>query len=309
MENKLGFTLCHPIHTVDNQLLFPADTEFSKENLNSLLRLRDGLSYPREPLLWHGSVEKDIRGFLETPPYNAIFSDQQQIEDLFGTMKTVQPILPVLDSLDYFQLHDPYTYRHILVVFSLSIFLGQGLVSNYQELKRDLVVGLTHDIGKVCVPLSILRKEDPLTLTEQRIMQHHAIAGYVLLSYYLQDSRYTTSIVARDHHERRDGSGYPGGILLSNKLVEIVAVSDIYDALISSRVYRPVSFDNRTALEEITKMAEQNKIGWQVVKALIAHNRKDKPKPDEVVVSLEKRGTPPPDNVYGITTPETSSDG
>ena len=65
MKNKLGFTLCHLIHTVDNQLLFPAGTEFSKENLNSLLRLRDGLSYPREPLLWHGSVENDIRGFLE----------------------------------------------------------------------------------------------------------------------------------------------------------------------------------------------------------------------------------------------------
>jgi HD-GYP domain-containing protein (c-di-GMP phosphodiesterase class II) len=84
-------------------------------------------------------------------------------------------------------------------------------------------------------------------------------------------------------------------------------VSDIYDALISSRVYRPISYDNRTALEEITKMAEQHKIGWQVVKTLIAHNRKDKPLPGDVVVSLEKRGTPPPGNVYGITIQETPS--
>ncbi len=113
--------------------------------------------------------------------------------------------------------------------------------------------------------------------------------------------------MARDHHERKDGSGYPYGTLLSDKPGEIVDVSDIYDALISSRVYRPISYDNRTALEEITKMAEQHKIGWQVVTALIAHNRKDKPQPGDVVVSLEKRGTPPPGNVYGITIQETPS--
>ncbi len=89
--------------------------------------------------------------------------------------------------------------------------------------------------------------------------------------------------------------------------MEIVAVSDIYDALISPRVYRSISYDNRTALEEITKMAEQHKIGWPVVQALIAYNRKDKPSPGDVVVSLEKRGTPPPNNVYGITMNESSS--
>jgi len=79
------------------------------------------------------------------------------------------------------------------------------------------------------------------------------------------------------------------------------AVSDVYDALISLRPYRPVSYDNRTALEEITGMAERNEIGWDVVKALIAHNRKDKPHYSEVAISTEKRGTPPGGNVYGVT--------
>ncbi len=303
-----GFTLCHPIHTVDNQFLISAGTKLSKENLESLLLSGAGKSYPHAPLLRHSSVEEDIRVFLNSPPYNVIFSDQQHIEDLFRMMQGVHPLLPVLDSLDYFQRLDPYTYRHVLVVFSLSIFLAKSLVSHLQGLERDFVVGLTHDIGKICVPLDILKKKDPLTQAERRIMQHHAIAGYVLLSYFLQDSQHTTSIVARDHHERKDGSGYPYGTLLSDKLVEIVAVSDIYDALISSRVYRPISYDNRTALEEITKMAEQHKIGWQVVKALIAQNRTDKPPPSDVVVSLEKRGTPAPGNVYGITIQETLSD-
>ena len=92
----------------------------------------------------------------------------------------------------------------------------------------------------------------------------------------------------------------PRGIQLTDRMVEIMVVSDVYDALISPRPYRPVSYDNRTALEEITKMAEMNKIGWEAVKSLVAHNRKVKPRPSEVRVSSEKRGTPPLPNFHGV---------
>ena len=101
-------------------------------------------------------------------------------------------------------------------------------------------------------------KSDPLTLTERGSLEHHAAAGFVLLSYYFQDFQNIGAITARDHHERKDGSGYPCGTLLDDYMVEIVAVSDVYDALISQRPYRPVSYENRTALEEITEMAEKN---------------------------------------------------
>ncbi len=304
MTDNRSIVLCHPIHTLDDQVLMPTDTELSEGNLNPVLQLGKGNFYPRLPLLEHGSVEKDVRNFLDSPPYDVIFSSHENIEDLLRTIARVHPLLPVLDSLDYFKQYDPYTYRHVLVVFSLSIFLARSLVADVQGVKQDFVVGLTHDIGKVCVPLNILKKEDPLTRFERRIMRQHAINGYVLLSYYLQNSQTASPIVARDHHERKDGSGYPFGVRLSDALVEIVAVSDVYDALISSRTYRPISYDNRTALEEITKMAEQGRIGWPVVRTLIAHNRKDKPNPDDVDVSMEKRGTPPPGNVYGITAKE-----
>ena len=87
-------------------------------------------------------------------------------------------------------------------------------------------------------------------------------------------------------------------------MVEIVAVSDIYDALVSPRPYRPLSYDNRSALEEIVTMAEQTQLRWKVVKALIALNRKNKPHPRDCVISREKRGTPPPDNNFGMTATE-----
>ncbi len=51
-------------------------------------------------------------------------------------------------------------------------------------------------------------------------------------------------------------------------------------------------------------MAEKGKFSWDVVKALVAHNRKSKPRPSETTVSPEKRGTPPPDNLHGVITKE-----
>ena len=119
----------------------------------------------------------------------------------------------------------------------------------------------------------MLKKTTPLTKTERGFIEHHAAAGYVILSYYYKDIQHLACKVALDHHERRDGSGYPRGILLNDPMVEIIAVSDIYDALIKPRPYRSGPYDNRTALEEITEMAEQYKIGWDVIKALFAHNR------------------------------------
>jgi HD-GYP domain-containing protein (c-di-GMP phosphodiesterase class II) len=77
----------------------------------------------------------------------------------------------------------------------------------------------------------------------------------------------------------------------------------VYDALISPRPYRPTTFDNRTALEEITVMAQNGKIGWDVLQALVSLNRKDKPDFRNFQVSTEKRGTQPKENSYGKTAP------
>ena len=88
---------------------------------------------------------------------------------------------------------------------------------------------------------------------------------------------------------------------LDNRLVEIIIVSDIYDALISQRPYRHISFDNRTTCEEIMKMAEKSKLHWEVVQCMVALDRKERPHFTECNISDEKRGTPPSSNNYGIT--------
>jgi HD-GYP domain-containing protein (c-di-GMP phosphodiesterase class II) len=237
-----------------------------------------------------------------------IFSDKKQINDILNILEAVHLSIPVLQSLDYFKQHDFYTYAHILMVFALATLLAKDLIPDYEECIRLSATGPTHDIGKICVPLHILKKTTPLTKTERGFIEHHAAAGYVLLSYYYKDIQHLACEVALDHHERRDGSGYPRGIPLKDPLVEIIAVSDIYDALIIPRPYRFTAYDNRAALEEITKMAEQNKIRWDVVKALVAHNRKSKAHYREIIISAEKRGTPPLGNVYGIIAEEEKTD-
>jgi len=293
-------TLQHPIRTLDNQLLLPSGTFLTKETLDAVIYSHRPYSYQKYPLLSYGSVKEDCLNFFSTPPYVTIFLDQKPINDLLNLLDTVHLSIPILQSLDYFRQHDFHTYSHVLMVFALSTLLANDLVHDYQECIQLSATGPTHDIGKICVPLHILRKTTPLTKTERSFIEHHAAASYVLLGFYYKGIQNLACEVALDHHERKDGSGYPRGIVLKDPLVEIIAVSDIYDALIKPRPYRSTAYDNRAALEEITKMAEHNKIGWDVVKVLIAHNRKSKPHYKEVTISAEKRGTPPSHNVYGI---------
>jgi HD-GYP domain-containing protein (c-di-GMP phosphodiesterase class II) len=177
-------------------------------------------------------------------------------------------------------------------------------MSDQQEITKEAIAGPTHDIGKLCVPLNILKKESPLTVWERAALKHHTLAGYVLLSYYFKDAQRFAAIVARDHHERKDGSGYPRGIRINDSMVDIIMVSDIYDALISKRPYRFEPFQNRTALEEINSQANSGKISKKVVQALIAVNRISKPHYSECILSGERRGTEPENNIYGITNDE-----
>jgi len=293
--------ILYPVQTLDNQLLLPAGTVLTPDTLDALVDSSKSLSSPRRcSLLEFGSVKKDLLRFLSIPPWASIFTDQKEIARLLDSMEAVRLALPVLQGVAYFQGRDFYTYRHTLVVFALSTLLAMILSEDSEALVQEASTGPTHDFGKICVPLHVLRKTDPLTRAERTVLEHHTLAGYVLLAHYDQDPTSFAAAVARDHHERRDGSGYPRGVCLTERLVEFVAASDVYDALVSKRPYRPISYDNRTALEEVTAMAERNQISWDVVKALIARNRESKPHYSECVVSTEKRGSPPSDNVYGV---------
>jgi response regulator RpfG family c-di-GMP phosphodiesterase len=100
--------------------------------------------------------------------------------------------------------------------------MANVLLENSKDQVIEAMAGQMHDFGKICVPLPILKKSNPLTRTERGVLEHHALAGFVLLSYLLQDSRSFAAQIAKEHHERRDGSGYPLGIRLKDQMVEII---------------------------------------------------------------------------------------
>ncbi len=103
-----------------------------------------------------------------------------------------------------------------------------------------------HDVGKVCIPDSILQKPGRLTEEEFEIMKEHTVRGKAVLS--STDSKLGSDsflriarIVAYSHHERWDGKGYPQG-LAGNDIplcARLMSVADVYDALTSRRVYKP----------------------------------------------------------------------
>lgn len=293
----------YPVFTVDQQELLSANTSLTGEIMKELISMPDEMERVY-PLFNYGSVKKDLIGFMEQPPYATIFNEPSAKRIVLDNMERVILPLPLLESLYYFHQVDVYTYRHFLLVYALATLLAEQLVSSRKEMIKEVIAGPTHDIGKLCVPLHILNKKSPLTASERSLLQHHTWAGYVLLSYYFKDARHFTALVARDHHERRDGSGYPKGVRIDDLMIDIIMVSDIYDALISHRPYRSESFKNRTALEEITLQALSGKVNPTVVQALIAVNRSNKPHYSKCVLSREQRGTAPADNVYGMTEPD-----
>ena len=290
----------YPVFTLDNSLLLPAGTRLTSEALDTLISKYKGIHGQPIPFLDYGTVYQDFLLFIKKPPYHSIFGEAEK-RTAMSTMEKTHFIPPVLESLDYFRDTDFYTYQHILIVFALATIMAQDLLVKSKDKIASAMAGHMHDFGKICVPPKILKKSTPLTRTERGILEHHTLAGFVLLSYFFQDCRSFAARVANEHHERRDGSGYPLGISLNNRMVEIICACDVYDALLSSRPYRATPYDNRTALEEITEMAYQGKLSWEVVQNLVSYNRPDKPHFKECKVSSEKRGTPPASNFYGIT--------
>ena len=298
--------LDYPVYTLDNRLLLPAGKRLTPETLDALIATNKVTSYQVVSFLKDGTVYEDILSLLQKTPYDVIFDEPEKTIAL-SLMEKIHFILPVLESLSYFKEYESYTYRHILIVFALSTIMARDLLENSEDWIREAMAGTIHDFGKICVPIQVLKKSDPLTRADRDILEHHALAGFVLLSYLLQDRRSLAARVARDHHERGDGSGYPLGISLRDRMVEIIATCDVYDALLSPRPYRLTPYDNRTALEEITEMAHGGKLSWEVVQALVSHNRRDKPHFGDCRVSAEVRGNPPADSLYGAIVDEDST--
>lgn len=132
------------------------------------------------------------------------------------------------------------TGGHVKRVANMSFYVAKlyGLTDSECELLK--VISPMHDIGKIAVSDSILNKPGKLDEAEFEIMKRHTIDGYKLLSSSNSHFMKMAAIVAHEHHEKWDGTGYPNGkaALEIHKYGRITAIVDVIDALLSQRPYK-----------------------------------------------------------------------
>jgi HD-GYP domain-containing protein (c-di-GMP phosphodiesterase class II) len=134
---------------------------------------------------------------------------------------------------------DNSTEEHTRRVAALAAEVGEHLGLSPARLRDLAIGGLLHDVGKLSVPTGILQKPGPLDDDEFGIIKRHPERGQELLAELGGFDERVTHLVL-DHHERLDGTGYPRGLKGDDLDLEtrILAVCDVYDALVSPRVYR-----------------------------------------------------------------------
>jgi putative nucleotidyltransferase with HDIG domain len=179
----------------------------------------------------------------------AVFEDVRitsQIPILEIKSKLIPQLLPLCNEFDFFRIvqnikaSDEYLYKHSIGVGLLAATIGKWMHMSEAMVQQLLLAGILHDIGKVKVPASILDKPESLDGVEGELVRKHALWGYEILKSTVGISN-RIALVALQHHEREDGSGYPKGLFAHeiDLFSKIVSVADIFHAMFSERSHQP----------------------------------------------------------------------
>lgn len=139
------------------------------------------------------------------------------------------------------EFKDNDTGMHIIRMSHYAKALALAL--GYSEAAADelLHAAPLHDIGKIGIPDAILQKPGKLNPDEWVVMQQHTVMGAKIIGDHESGLLKTASLIALNHHEKWDGSGYPSGLARDEipTAAQIVALVDVFDALTSARPYKP----------------------------------------------------------------------
>jgi putative two-component system response regulator len=185
---------------------------------------------------------------------------------------------------------DRYTEGHIMRVASMAMALGKKMNLPEPEIAALKWGGLLHDIGKIGVPSTILNKPGSLNNEEWEVMKSHTNLGYTICL-PLKPTIGPALDIIRYHHEKLDGSAYPEGLSGEDipLIARIMAVVDIYDALITDRPYRK-ALRKEKALDILHQEARTGKLDRKVIKNLVELVKIEEAAEQDNEDSTHKRG-------------------
>jgi len=252
-----GMRLAKTIFSVDGRVLLAKNIELTESLIRKLEQV--GITYvyvqdPRfEDLVDDASLPEELT-LQAVANIRKIFQEQaqamqnyiawskfyRQLDDIFeSTYREILRNRQTMLCLNQIYTYDAYLYKHCyhVGVYAMVIAVRQGYP---KEKVREIALGsFLHDIGKLCIPREIINKPGRLTPEEFEEVKRHTVYGYDILRQNVAFPLLSAHI-ALQHHERLDGSGYPRK-LRENEIhdyAKMVGIADVYDALVSKRVYR-----------------------------------------------------------------------
>ncbi len=239
---KLGITKKIPVFLITAH----SDMELLKTAYS--LGVMDVISKPVIPFV----ILKRVESVIEL--YNARKSlsktvKGQQVEISEKTNRIAELNRGMIEALSTaIEFRDVESGEHVRRIYDITDYLlrhtdmGSGMTG--EEIESISLAAIMHDVGKISISDSILNKPGRLTAEEFEIMKTHTVQGEKLLKNIpqLHDNaayEYARDI-ARHHHERWDGKGYPDGLKGDEITVwsQVVSLADVYDALTSKRIYK-----------------------------------------------------------------------
>ncbi len=225
MPEMDGFETCRQLKAQEHTRLIPVILLTALNDAESRLR----------------GIEAGADDFISRPPNRAeLLARTRSLINVKRLNKSLTSVESVLFSMARaVEAKDKYTQGHIERVANLAVSIGRAMDLSEKEMKALHYGGYLHDIGKIGIPHEILNKPGPLTDHEWRIMKKHPEIGYKICL-PLSDTLGFALDIIRYHHEKMDGSGYPYGLKDGEipTVAQIMAVADIYDALVTDRPYR-----------------------------------------------------------------------